>query len=145
MDDTLINIMRWGQQGYNCSQVLLLMGLESRGQSNPDLVRSMAGLAYGGGTGQATCGVLTGGCCLLAYSAVDPQEPGKSAEQLPAMLQALGDWFHERVMPAHGGTACETIVGQAGPAASRQTCGTLLADTYHRVLEILAEFGFDMC
>lgn len=129
--------MRWGRQGYSCSQILLLLALEARGLSNPDLVRAMAGLAYGCGSSKVACGVLTGGCSLLAFGAVDEQHPDQPSAHLPAMLGDLTDWFDERVGSLHGGITCNAIVGAAGPAAARQTCATLLADTYVKVNEIL--------
>jgi len=146
MDDLLIRMMRWGRQGHSCSQILLLLGLEACGQTNDDLVRSMAGLAYGCGAGRATCGALTGGCCLLAFMARDDGGSALAAEQLPMMLQELTDWFEARVGQTHGGIACESIVGERGPAAARQTCGALVAETYHKVMEILAAHGkADLC
>ena len=59
------------------------------------------------------------------------------SEQLMAMLQDLSDWFVDRIGGPSGGMACETIVGQEGPAASRQRCGTIVAETYDKVMEIL--------
>ena len=137
MDDLMLRMLRWGQQGYSCSQILLLLGLEARGETNPGLVRAMAGLAHGCGSGRATCGSLSGGCCLLAYLAVDEGEAAKPSEHLPGMLQELSDWFDERVGQVHGGITCDAIVGEAGPAAARQTCGNIVGETYAKVMEIL--------
>jgi hypothetical protein len=141
MDDLLIRMMHWAQEGHNCSQILLLLALEERGQSNPDLVRAVGGLAYGCGTGHATCGTLTGGCCLLAFLSSSDDQP--ATEELPVMLQELSDWFDARIGPAQGGVTCDAIVGEAGPDASRQTCGALISETYAKVMEILAEHGVD--
>lgn len=141
MDDLMLRMMQWGRQGYSCSQVLLLLALEARGEANPGLVRSMAGLAYGCGTGRATCGTLTGGACLLAYLAADDREAARPSEQLPAMLQELADWFDDRVGQAHGGITCDAVVGEAGPAAARQTCGAIVAETYAKIMEILSGHG----
>lgn len=144
MDDLMLRMMKWGGQGYSCSQILLLLALEGRGETNPGLVRAMAGLAYGCGTGGATCGTLTGGGCLLAYLAAEERDSARPSEMLPAMLQSLFDWFDERVGQAHGGITCDAIVGEAGPAAARQTCAAIVAETYGKVMEILAEHGLDM-
>jgi hypothetical protein len=141
MDDLMIRMMQLGQQGYSCSQILILLGLESRSGDNPDLVRTMAGLAYGCGSGGATCGALTGGCCLLAYMAADGDDAAKPSAELPDMLQTLSDWFARRAGQAHDGISCEAIVGEVGPAASRQTCGALVMETYGKVMEILTEYG----
>jgi hypothetical protein len=143
MDDLLIRMMRWGQQGYSCSQILLLLALEARGTTNPDLVRSMAGLAYGCGSGRATCGSLTGGCCLLAFEAADQNDPARPSGQLPMMLEDLTEWFAARVGPVHGGIACGDIVGEGGPGAARQTCAELVSATYGKVMELLAAYGVE--
>lgn len=142
MDDFLIRMMGLGQRGYNCSQILLLMALEQRGQTNPDLVRAMGGLAYGCGSGRADCGVLTGGCCLLALFSGKGSDDEYASEKLPLMLQEFSDWFAEKVEKKHGGSSCNAIVGEDGPAVSRRTCGAMVADTYAKVMEILATSGF---
>ncbi len=141
MDDLEMRMLRWGRQGHSCAQMLLLLALEARGESNPGLVRAMAGLAYGCGSGRTTCGALTGGCCLMAYLAVDAGAGDRPVELLPSMLQELSDWFEARVGQAHGGIACEVIVGADGPAAARQTCATIVAETYGKAMEILAANG----
>jgi hypothetical protein len=143
MEDTLIRLMQLAGKGYSCSQIILLMGLEARGETNPGLVRAMAGLAYGCGSGQASCGALTGACCLLALYAGKGGDDEQQSEQLMAMLQDLSDWFMERIGGPAGGLACETIVGQEGPAASRQRCGTIVAETYAKVMEILLTYQID--
>lgn len=142
MNDLFIRMMQLGQKGFNCSQILLLLALEERGRTNPDLVRAMAGLAYGCGTGRAACGVLTGACALLAFWAEKENDPEQPAEILPMMLQELSDWFDQRVGQPHGGITCDAITGDAGPAASRQVCGSIVADTYAKALEIASDNGF---
>jgi hypothetical protein len=59
------------------------------------------------------------------------------------MLQELNDWFGEHTGCAADDMSCEAIVGEAGPAASRQRCGTILAATYAKVMEILSANGID--
>jgi GTPase SAR1 family protein len=68
-------------------------------------------------------------------------DPGIGKSTL--MLQALSDWFEERAGGPHGGISCEAVVGAEGPAAARQRCGAIVADTHCRLLEILAANGFD--
>lgn len=143
MNDLMMTLLRLSAKGYSCSQIMILLFLEARGETNPALVRSMAGLAYGCGSGKAACGVLTGASCCLALYAGKGGDEETGSESLPLMLQELSDWFEEQVGRAHGGIVCETIVGEAGPAASRQICGQIVADTYAKTLEILTENGFD--
>jgi Putative redox-active protein (C_GCAxxG_C_C) len=144
MEDSAIHLLQLAQRGYACSQIILLMGLEARGETNPGLVRAMAGLAYGCGAGRASCGALTGGCCLLALYAGKGSDEETGSEQLMAMLQDLSEWFVGRIGGPSGGIACEAIVGQEGPAASRQRCGTIVKETYDKVMEILYTYEFDL-
>jgi hypothetical protein len=143
MDDTMIRMMRLAQKGYSCSQILFLLALGGGYEKNPALIRSMAGLAYGCGSGIGTCGVFTGGSCLLALYAGKGQDEEKESEQFPLMLQELSDWFFERVGGQYGGIDCEAIVGEEGPGAARQRCGMIVGETYAKVMEILVSNGFE--
>lgn len=143
MNDASIRLLKKAATGYSCAQILMLLALEDRGETNPGLVRAMAGLAYGCGTGSGTCGALSGAACVLALYAGKGEDGEPASERLPAMLQELGDWFAETVGRDNGGISCEAIVGDAGPAVSRQKCGSIVADTYERLAQILIENGFD--
>ena len=144
MDERTLRLLQLAQKGYTCSQIIVLMGLEARGETNPGLIRAMAGLAYGCGSGRASCGALTGGCCLLALYAGKGSDQEEGSEKLMAMLQDLSDWFGERIGGSSSGLACETITGEEGPAASQQRCGALVTDTFTKVMEILAAYEFDL-
>jgi hypothetical protein len=143
MDDTLIRLMALGGKGYYCSQILISLALEARGESNPGLIRAMAGLAYGCGNNRGTCGALTGGTCVLGLYGGKGGDHETASEKLPAMMQELADWFADRVGGIHGGITCEAIVGDAGPEASRQTCGAMVAETFLKAMEILMLNGFE--
>lgn len=143
MDDTLIRILQLGQQGYTCSQIIILIGLELRCEPNPGLVRAMGGLAYGCGSGHGSCGVLTGGCCLLALYAGKGSADETPSDRLMLMLQELNDWFSQHTGCTPNDMSCNAIVGEAGPEASRRRCGVILAETYGKVLEILDANGID--
>ena len=67
--DGMEQMMALRKQGFYCSQILILQGLELMGKSNPDLVRAMQGLAGGMGFSGEICGALTGGACLLGLYA----------------------------------------------------------------------------
>jgi hypothetical protein len=146
MDDRQIRILRLSAGGYTCSQIIIQLGLDMRGQENPLLVRSMAGLAYGCGDGRASCGVLTGGCCLLALYAGNGSA-GKGArihsEDLPLLLGELTGWFEKKVGGPYGGITCLDITGKDGPPQARQRCGSLLAETFDQAMAILVSHGVD--
>ena len=59
------------------------------------------------------------------------------------MLQELNDWFGRHTGCDPKDMSCEAIVGEAGPAASRQRCGAILAETFGKVMEILANNDID--
>jgi len=143
MDDSMIQMMRLAQKGYTCSQILILLALEVRGEQNPALVRAAAGLAYGCGTGKGSCGVLTGGSCVIGLFAGKGSDGEQESERFLLMLQDLSDWFSERVGKEYGGIECQAIVGEEGPGAARQRCGAILAETYAKVVEILIANGFE--
>jgi C_GCAxxG_C_C family probable redox protein len=143
MDDTLIRMMQLGGQGFSCSQVIMIMGLQASGRENPDLVRSLSGLAYGCGTGRGVCGALTGAACLLGLYAGKGSSQEQESERLLLMLQELNDWFSRRIGLPDGSVSCDAIVGEEGPAASRRKCGTIVADTYAKTMELLLSNGFE--
>jgi hypothetical protein len=144
MDDTMIRMMRLAQKDYTCSQILILLALEARGEQNPALVRAGAGLAYGCGTGKGSCGVLTGGSCVIALFAGKGSDEEQESDKFTLMLQDLSDWFSEHVGNKYGGIECQAIVGDEGPTAARQRCGAILGETYAKVMEILISNGFDI-
>ena len=143
MDDTPIRMMQLAAKGYYCSQIIVQLALEARGEENPSLVRAMAGPAYGCGSGRATCGALTGGCCLLALYAAKGRDAESESDRLFLMLNELTDWFDQQVGARYGGRACETITGEDGPAAARQRCGGIVAETFAKAMEILMANDFD--
>lgn len=46
--DKTRRILELYQEGFGCSQILLLLGLKARGQSSPALIRAMSGGRRGG-------------------------------------------------------------------------------------------------
>lgn len=143
MDDYQIQMLRLAANGYSCGQIIVQLGLEARGEKNPALVRAMAGLAYGCGGGRASCGALTGGCCLIGLYAGKGRDPETESDRLMLMLGELSDWFETQVGGRYGGIICETITGEDGPAAARRRCGAIVGDTFVKAMEILAAHGID--
>lgn len=142
MQDYQSEILRLADKGYACSQIMILIGLAARGEENPALVRSMAGLIYGCGGGQASCGALTGGCCLLALYAGKGSDQQKEADLLPLMLSELSLWFEREVGSKCGGITCETITGEGGPATAHHSCLVIVRNTIAKAFKILTSHGF---
>ena len=57
--DLYERIMELGSMGYHCSQIIMIMTLETIGEENPQLVKAMGGLGGGIGYCGDTCGCLT--------------------------------------------------------------------------------------
>jgi len=142
MDRTLLRIMELDYHGYYCSQILLIMALEAQGKSDPDLVRSMGGLAHGSGFENGICGTLSGAACLLSLYAGKGCDREHEDENLKYMLRDLYDWFDGTFGSRYGNITCEAIVGDR--SEMRQRCGEIVAETYGKVLEILTAGGYNI-
>ena len=143
MDETIIRMIQLGQQGFHCSQILIIMGLEAQGKDNVDLVRSMSGLAGGLGFSGDTCGTLTGGACLLGLYAGKGLPEEAEDEKLNLMIGELVDWFSEEYGRMYGGIRCETILGD-DPMSRASKCPGIIIGTYEKVKALLLECGFDL-
>jgi len=142
MDQTLMRMMELDYNGYYCSQILMIMVLDAQGKSNPDLISALGGLAHGSGFRGGYCGALTGGACLLALFAGKGNDDEYEDERLKYMTTDLEGWFEKTMGSRYGGITCEAIVGDR--TEIRQRCGEVVAETYHKVLEILTASGYDI-
>ena len=142
MDQTRLRMMELSYQGYYCSQILLILGLEAQGKENPDLIRAMGGLANGCGFAGGPCGTLTGAACLLSLYAGKGTDDEYQDEGLQYMLRDLGEWFSQTYGERYGDTTCEMIVGDR--SEMRQRCGAIVAETYTKTMELLIAGGYDV-
>ncbi len=143
MNDDMIRMIQLGQQGFHCSQILLILGLEAQGKANPDLVRAMNGLAGGLGFSGDVCGTLTGGACLLALYAGRGTPEEEEDERLNVMIQELVDWFTQEYGHQYGGIQCKLILDD-NPANRTARCPRMVLGVYERVKVLLIENGFDL-
>lgn len=147
MDETLMDILPLAAQGFCCSQIVGLLALRAQGRENPELVRALGGLCHGLGacreTGCGTCGILTGGACVLGlyFGKGKPEETLLPRADL-ARAEFV-DWFVERTQSRYGGSACADILGDSSGRPDMARCGALLAESWARLLEILVENGMD--
>ena len=140
MNELMLKVMRLASQGLYCSQVVMALALETRGEENPELLRSLAGLAFGCGDGRGTCGALSGAACVLGLYAGKAGPQDEESPRFAGMQEELADWFAGE---AGGAVTCEAIMGEAMARTPRQKCGELVAGAFAKVLEILAANGFD--
>lgn len=144
MNDELLRMLELYRQGFNCSQILLLLGLEALGKSKPDLVRAMTGLGGGLGFSGKTCGALTGGVCLLGLYAGRGTPEEEEHDRFLLMVEELVQWFDEETGRTYGGINCAEILGDelANKAVSLK-CGNIVSSTYTKVNEILISNGIN--
>ena len=142
MDQTMLRIMELDYNGYYCSQILLILALEAQGKADPDLVRSMGGLAHGSGFDNGICGTLSGAACLLSLYAGKGIDLEYEDENLKFMLRDLYEWFDLTFGKRYGNVTCEAIVGDR--SEMRQRCGEVVAKTWARAVEILGTAGYDI-
>ena len=128
-------------QGFCCSQIMLILGLDEQGKENPDLIKAMHGLCGGIGRSGKTCGALTGGACLIGLNAGKgtPIEPGHIKINL--MVNDLLEWFEN----TYGSIECDGILehpldeGSVYPVQ----CGNIVSMTFNKVQEILGAYPED--
>jgi C_GCAxxG_C_C family probable redox protein len=131
------------QQGFYCSQILVLMGLEMQGKANPDLVGAMHGLAGGLGFTGELCGGLTGGACLLGLYAGKKNPVDEEDPRLDFMVEDLVKWFKSDFGEKFGGCRCDEIIGNQ-PGNQTARCPVIVAGTFQKVKELLIENGFEL-
>ncbi|MGO9566425.1 MAG: DVU_1555 family C-GCAxxG-C-C protein, partial [Desulfomonilaceae bacterium] len=137
-----LRMIELAQQGFHCSEILLFMGLEAQGKTNPDLIRTVSALAGGVGFSGETCGALTGGACLLGLYAGRGTPEEQDDPKLKCMIQDLVGWFSAKHGEAYGGIRCRDIT-QDDPNIPATRCPRIVGGTYQKVRSILSEYGFD--
>jgi hypothetical protein len=140
MED-LMHMMELKKHGFFCSQILVSMGLEDLGKSNPDLVRAARGLAGGLGFSGDACGALTGGACLLGLYAGKGLPEEKDDPRLDFMVQDLTAWFKVEYGEQYSGILCDDIL-EGDPNNTKSRCPAIVVGTYEKVQALLAENGF---
>ena len=139
----LDELIEFRKQGFYCSQIILLKGMEQMGKTNPDLVRAMQGLAGGLGFSGELCGALTGGASLLGLYAGKGTPEQEEDPKLDFMIQDLVKWFKVEYGEQFGGVRCVEIL--AGNNQNKTTrCPLMVSGVLQKVNELLVENGFDL-
>ncbi|EGO65645.1 DVU_1555 family C-GCAxxG-C-C protein [Acetonema longum] len=141
MSDEMARMTQLHLQGFHCSQILLILGLERQGGSNPGLIRAMNGLAGGLGFTGKNCGALTGAVCLLGLYAGRGKLEEKEDRMLNVMIEELAIWFEEKFGKEYGGIDCRTILND-DPWNRMTRCPAMVSETYFKAMELLEYNGF---
>ena len=141
MNEDTFRVMELAMQGYQCSQILMVLALEAQGKQNPDLAKSMSGLVGGMGCGKA-CGALTGGSCVLGLFAGKESSEQNNDERLQLLLSQFGEWFDATYTARFGGINCDDIVHD-DMRAKLSRCPTIVIESLEKLKELLAENNYE--
>jgi len=142
MEEMTLRLLQLNKQGYCCSQILLLLALETQGKTNVDLVRAMAGLCFGVALSGEVCGALAGSACLISLYTAKGGDVDEEDSRHPLMMTELTEWFRMTISAQFGGIRCDDIL-KRNP--DKSACGAVVASTYNKVMEILTNHGIDPC
>ncbi len=150
MNAIMLEILPFARKGYCCSQLLMLLLMRGFERQNPDLVRAMHGLCFGMGGSEGSCGLLTGGACVLGCVAGRGKDEESAHPSFVPLISDYQQWFADR-MRNYGGTACFQIMqgiseanGATRPKAGEQPnlalCGDLFAECWEKILSLLETY-----
>ena len=125
--DLYERIAELGSMGYHCSQMMMIMTLETIGEENPQLVKALGGC-------------LTGGACAIGYFLGNLAPEEKEDVQMKPAVQELYQWFCEKTEEEFGVFYCKDIT-HLDWGVIMERCPALIAETYMKVMEILTERG----
>jgi C_GCAxxG_C_C family probable redox protein len=138
MSDVFERLFEHSQKGYSCSQVMLMIALESEGKENPDLIRAMSGLRGGLDDAGEVCGALSGGMCFLSYFGGKGGDDETENVHLKAMSKELYEWFVEYTAE-YGGIDCRQIL--EGDLNNRvERCPMVVRDTLEKCILLLQKY-----
>lgn len=138
--DLFDRVLELSQEGFFCSQIMMLLVLEAEGKTNPDLVRAMGGLNGGLGFSGDICGCLTGGCCLLSYYMNKGEAEELEDPELRQVIAEFLEWFRTKTDGEFGGHTCYAIT-QNEPMKRIEICPGLIGDTMEKCMDLLTERG----
>ncbi len=127
MTDIDTRVRELALEGRCCTQIMVRLALEERGEENEQLAEAVGALCLGLFSGIG-CGALSGGALAMWLLAGQPVDGHVVTE--------LVDWFRER----QGSTDCDAILG-GDPAARLTRCPLIVAETYAEARDLLDSRG----
>ena len=127
MPDIDVRVNELGLQGRCCTQIMVRLALEERGEENEQMAEAVGALCLGLFSGIG-CGALAGGALAMWVLAGKPVDG--------EVVTELVDWFRER----QGSTDCDAILG-GDPSARLTKCPAIVAGTYAEARDLLDAHG----
>ena len=114
-------IFELSMQGYCCSQIIMILGLEEIKKDSPDLIAAMNGLCNGLQIG-SLCGTLTAAVCFLSLQKADQ-----------STIENFIDWFNYE----YGSLGCDEIL-DGNPLNRWEKCPVIVEETFEKLKDLLA-------
>ncbi|HTX67574.1 MAG TPA: C-GCAxxG-C-C family protein [Thermoleophilia bacterium] len=127
MPDLDVRVNELGLQGRCCTQIMVRLALEERGEENEQMAEAVGALCLGLFSGIG-CGALAGGALAMWVLAGKPVDG--------ELVTQLVDWFREQ----QGSTDCDVILG-GDPSARLTRCPSIVAGTYAEARDLLDAHG----
>lgn len=145
MNDDAFKIYRLASQGFCCSQIIMKMALEEEHKENPDLIKALHGLCGGVGFSKRTCGVLTGGVCVLGLYAGKGEPMEYPGENFMNMIHEYMEWFEQEFESNECGDiiGAHVISDENNNVSYPVKCGDILVKSYEKIPEILFKYGYE--
>lgn len=139
MVDMSMRMMEFASQGYECSQIMMLLTMELEGKENPDLIRAMSGLNGGMGRSGNACGCLTSGACVLGYFTGKGESEEIEDSRSKEIIKSYVDWFCKEIGGQYGGCSCEQIV-KGNYTLCMTICKDILEQCFEKIMELLDQY-----
>ncbi|MCT8978533.1 C-GCAxxG-C-C family protein [Clostridium sp. CX1] len=145
MNDIAFDIYKLSSEGFCCTQILLKLALEEEGKENKDLIKAVNGLCGGIGFSKRTCGVVTGGICILSLYAGKGEARESKGEAFNEMINEYMEWFEEEFESIECGdiVGAHVISDSEGNVSYPIKCGNILIKSYEKLQEILYKHEYD--
>lgn len=143
MNEEFLRMVEMSQQGFYCSQVLMMLALNKQGKENPDLIRAMGGLAGGIGFLGKNCGSLTGAACVLALYGGKGKPEEREDEEPRIMIAELHEWFQENIGKPYDSIDCLGILEGTFDNKPKR-CPQIVYQTNEKLKEILTAHGYEL-
>ncbi len=143
MNDLPQRMLQLRMEGFCCTQIMLILGLETQGKGNTQLVRAAQGLCYGVSTGEEVCGALSGAVCLLSLYTGKGTKDEQVDERFLPMAKELALWFRQTHGEKAGSARCSDILDVLGAQPGGSACGRIVATTFAKAMDILEAHGLD--
>jgi len=123
--------------GLHCSQIMLMLSQELRGEEDPAAIKAVGGLAGGLFSGY-NCGALTGGACVLSSYVSRGSDTEEDTMPYKPMVAELAAWFKGK----YNSVNCSELLLSA-TEGRREFCRGLVSKTFEKCIEILRANGID--